>query len=242
MSDEAPDSASWYGLVKADAPLEQGDILVKCPIFRPPDSLEFPLNHTVKNKMEVLKESVIVLSQSCDIKPNQKKTTTHVVLCWVTPLSKTNYYKDWHGRLQLSNGQIHGLHLLHECPHSPWDGEQLVVSFRTVWTLPISFLTSYANYHGERIRLLSPYREQLSHRFGHFFSRVATPVDLPRIEMPDKERRTVAYIENADQDTRNRILNHFTDQPSANSHPIDGPHRDHSIFDRILNKFGLKRL
>ncbi|MFH1115980.1 MAG: hypothetical protein V1792_18870 [Pseudomonadota bacterium] len=242
MADEAPDLASCYDLVEADSPLEQGDILLECPVFRPPADLKFPLNPEEVNRFEYLPTTVIVLSQSCDIVPNQKKNTVYVVVGYVTGLSKTSYEKDLHGRVRLSSGRIYGLHLLHECRYSPWNGEQLIVSFSNLWTLPLSYLTAYAAYHGRRIRLLSPYREQLSYRFGQYFSRVALPVDLPKIEIPGKEDRTVDYLENADSETRRRVLAHFAAEFPCGRHAPDDPPERPSILDKVLKRLGLRRI
>jgi hypothetical protein len=76
----------------------------------------------------------------------------------------------------LKANRILHLHLLvDKCPCDPWKDEYLVVSFRDVWTLPLSFLMKFAANLGPRLRLNNPYREHLSHEFGHYFSRVAIP-------------------------------------------------------------------
>lgn len=70
--------------------------------------------------------------------------------------------------LQKSNYSIQ------EMPH----GIQ-IVDFRLMFTMPFDFLTQFAESQGKRLRLLSPYKEKLSHAFGHFFSRVGLPQDIP---------------------------------------------------------------
>jgi len=236
MGDEATELGSWYDLVEENSPLEQGDILVNCPVFRPVADLTFPIDPKKENNIEGAEQPVIILSQSCDIKPEQKKTTVYVALCGITALSGTAYSTDLHNRLSLANGRIYGLHLLNKCPYPPWNGEQLIVSFRDLWTLPLRFLTRYAVVHGPRPRLMPPYREQLSQRFGAYFSRVATPQDLPRIDIPDKEIRTVDYLKNADSATRQRIFECFADQlPGRNQDSVDDS-KQPSIWDKILRK------
>ena len=54
-----------------------------------------------------------------------------------------------------------------------------IVDFRLMFTMPFDFLTQFAESQGKRLRLLSPYKEKLSHAFGHFFSRVGLPQDIP---------------------------------------------------------------
>lgn len=50
-----------------------------------------------------------------------------------------------------------------------------IIDFRVTFTVPYDFLKQFAAFQGKRLRLRSPYREDISNRFGHFFSRVALP-------------------------------------------------------------------
>jgi hypothetical protein len=53
-----------------------------------------------------------------------------------------------------------------------------VVDFRSLFTLPLSFLREQAK-SAKRVRLFPPYREHLSQAFARFFMRVGLPVDIP---------------------------------------------------------------
>jgi hypothetical protein len=243
MTDGATEQGSWYEIVADDPVLQQGDIISGCPVFRPNPNLSHPINPEDENAIEFPEDqSVIVLTQSCDLQPRQKKHPVFVVLCGVESLPETPYSKDQYGLLQLTAGRMHGLHLLAECHHEPWNGSQLVVSFKDVWTLPLPFLMSYVASLGPRLRLVPPYRELLSQRFGYYFSRIATPVDLPRIDISNKERNIVDFFVNAGPEVQQRILACFNNEVAGKQHDSPGTPQLPSICDRFLKILGLKRL
>jgi hypothetical protein len=169
MAEGIIEPSKCYSIVE-DETLEQGDILPRCPVFRPSPDLLFPFDTNIELPFEYSLQSVIVMSQSCDIKPGQKDVV-HALLCSVTEFSTTQ--KNWG---QLEKNRILHLHLLNAtCPCDPWKDQYLVVSFKDIWNLPVSFLMKFAASLGPRLRLKNPYRENLSHFFGNYFSRVALP-------------------------------------------------------------------
>jgi hypothetical protein len=56
--------------------------------------------------------------------------------------------------------------------------EPSLVHFRQIYTLPLEFISEFAAGRGPRLRLKSPYREALAHRFGGFFQRVGLPFEV----------------------------------------------------------------
>ncbi len=109
--------------------------LVVLRLGQVPDLL-FPFDTNIELPFEYSLQSVIVMSQSCDIKPGQKDVV-HALLCSVVVLSATRYKNETKA---LKANRIFHLHLLGDkCPCGPWKDEYLVVSFRDVWTLPLSF-------------------------------------------------------------------------------------------------------
>ncbi len=69
-------------------------------------------------------------------------------------------------------------HMLNECHLTEKRQGIQVVEFPSAYSIPINFLRSFAGAQGKRLRLRSPYKEQLSHAFGNFFPRVALPIDI----------------------------------------------------------------
>ncbi|MCP3684964.1 MAG: hypothetical protein GY861_20065 [bacterium] len=62
------------------------------------------------------------------------------------------------------------------------DGHEdfLVVDFRSIYSMPFDFITTFANETDkDRVRILPPYKEHLSQAFARFFMRVGLPVDIP---------------------------------------------------------------
>ena len=54
-----------------------------------------------------------------------------------------------------------------------------IVDFHEIFSLPLDFLSAWVRlYGGQRLRLLSPYREHLSQSFARFFMRVGLPEDI----------------------------------------------------------------
>ena len=73
------DEYPWYGVVSGPD-LEQGDILLDCPVFLiPPDALLRPGNHF---SITMQRQNVIVMTQSCDlaIRKNGKCNVDDVIL------------------------------------------------------------------------------------------------------------------------------------------------------------------
>src|SRR5208337_1878903 len=90
------DVSSWYMLVHDDE-LQQGDILMQCPLFMPPKGLRSPFDPKAVSSFQWTRHDVIVLSQSCDIKAGQKANPGPVMLCSVRTLSDAAKLIDYLG-------------------------------------------------------------------------------------------------------------------------------------------------
>ena len=55
-----------------------------------------------------------------------------------------------------------------------------IVSFQHVYAMPKGVVTKAAQDSGDRLRLRSPYRENVSAAFGRFFARIGLPVEIPQ--------------------------------------------------------------
>lgn len=166
--------------------LEQGDLIKKFPVYVP------EYNHLMSEKRDIVEKTayqleakeyrynVIVMTQSCDLRPNKIKS---VVLCpyWsLEEMSKMHEKfrpKKMHEKIR--QGNIPNLHMLNACALNELPQGIQIVDFHSVFTAPFVFLTQFAASQGSRLRLRSPYKEKLSQAFGHFFSRVGLPDDIP---------------------------------------------------------------
>lgn len=170
----------WYCLVDGDE-LQQGDILEDCPVFSPPTNLTLnPLDQEADFRWT--RRNVIIMSQTCDM-VKDRKGVTEVLLCLITDRSEhtdpNDHLSTPGGMEQARKGQLIRHHVLNECKLENADREFRIVDFRCIYTLPLDFCREFAAKSGNRIRLLSPYREHLSQSFARLFMRVGLPTDIP---------------------------------------------------------------
>jgi len=173
----------WFAEIQGDV-LEQGDLLMDCPIFVAPDDLDIdalerehgdePLQRVA---FEFRRFDVIVMSQSCDLANNKLR---EVLLC---PLFKHADYeegplsllRDWENARM---GRFPAYHVINACELPGHESEARIVDFKRVFSLPVGFLRNFAGRRGSRVRLMPPYREHLSQSFARYFMRVGLPVDI----------------------------------------------------------------
>lgn len=166
--------------------LEQGDFIINLPNFVPQYSSDLVNQSSTYREMArsipgaLYKYNVVILSHSCDL---EQRKLRHVLVCpyWsLTDLGQIEK-KFLEPKIQeeIRRGNMPGYHMLHECLLEKKKQGIQVVEFRSAYSIPFDFLTSFANAQGRRLRIRSPYKEKLSQAFGNFFSRVALPVDIP---------------------------------------------------------------
>jgi hypothetical protein len=172
-----PDNYPWYAAVQGEA-LEQGDILRGCTVVEAAPELPFPL--TADNiEVDVYTFDVVVMTQSCDLENNKAK---QVILCphWsykfiaeaVPELASKSALSDIiAGRrprfICLAASEVEGLPL-----------DLRVVDLGRIFSLPTRSVKQLAASQSPRLRLRSPYRENLSQAFARFFMRVGLPQNI----------------------------------------------------------------
>jgi hypothetical protein len=172
MSIEYP----WYEVVNGEGGLMQGDFITECPIIIPPSELSDQVHFDVS----VTNYDVIILSQSCDLENGKIGL---VLLCPVWSLEdmakRSNFLGSEKGKEELRRGNFTGYHLLNKCELEGFVTDYKVVDFRNIYSTSLDFLIDFTKEKSERIRLLPPYRENLSQAFARFIMRVGLPVDIP---------------------------------------------------------------
>lgn len=189
-------SLPWYEVVSAETPLDQGDILMACPVVgwrEGPIDLraEEEASRRLRDTVEVSETDVIVMTQTCDLAQNKVR---YVVLCPHYALSvyreaweasqrasgQSPTVKSWASHIDhIAAGHIWNLSLLNAEDGSDYQIEHRVVDFQEVLSLPRDFLESYLQQMGQpRLHLRPPYREHLSQAFARFFMRVGLPTDI----------------------------------------------------------------
>ena len=174
-------ASDWYEQVSGRA-IEQGDILANCPVFFVKSSAfpeEIAVGTNFPVEYEVTTYEVVVMSQSCDLQEGQgREKLQQVVLCPVqarSNLPDSHPLKRADALKAAAKGYQPSFFVLdrYEDPGQPLDRDVSIVHFNQVYTLPIEFVRALAERRSPRLRLKSPYREELSRRFGAFFGRIA---------------------------------------------------------------------
>ena len=165
----------WYEIVNEGEGLEQGDFIRSWPVIIPEEMIEGEGGIDT----DVLERDMIIMSQSCDIANNK---IDNVLVCPVRDLESMPNYVSRGNRNKIRKGEVIGYHLLNkcaligvgdECGLRKLEGTYPVVDFRNAYSIPLTFLRKGIESRNEkRLRLLPPYKEQLSQAFARFIVRV----------------------------------------------------------------------
>ena len=169
----------WFGITNGDD-IEQGDILEGCPVFEPPANLTVePTEEPIPATFTWTPQNVIVMTQSCDLVKGQQKGVNDVLLCQVWNRSElSGHLAKLDGLEDARKGRLPACHMLGASELSEFKRDVRIVDFRKLYSLPVAFVRNRAAM-AKRLRLLPPYREQLSQSFARFFMRVGLPIDIP---------------------------------------------------------------
>ena len=164
----------WYDFVEGDE-LEQGDIIENCPISVATETE----TEDGRWKLQWEERDLVVLSQSCDLIKGREKLSEVLMAAVWKQSELSGHLATTKGLEDARRGNLPGVHLLAASDFPGTVSEILVVDFRRVSTLPLTFLRKRVLQQQRRLRLLPPYREHLSQAFARFFMRVGLPVDIP---------------------------------------------------------------
>lgn len=161
----------WYEVTQGNS-LEQGDLL---PGLRAPRVVVDP---SADGGIRVLVGTgdYVVLSQTCDLENDKVK---EVLLASVLTYQAMAHEVGASARGKsfreaLIKGADFAYFLLHHSdgpPRLEWS----VVNFHQLRLIDIQFCRNHANNLGPRLRLVSPYKENLAQGFGRYMMRVALP-------------------------------------------------------------------
>ncbi len=184
---ELSSSDAWYELTESTS-LEQGDFFPNCQVALP--HFASPIKPPAGQELSVIGATlkiydVVVLSQSCDLEQNK---LTHALVCPYESIENLPLIVQ---RPTLNGKELRNLqeniragnqppfHMLAAQTEAPLNFGVQIVSFRSVFSLPVSYLTHLAATSQPRLRLRSPYKEHLSQAFARFFMRVGLPSNIP---------------------------------------------------------------
>ncbi len=196
---------NWYHLKENTDKLEQGDIILQCPVltWSSSGSIDVLTPENLKDKVRPWIADVVVMTQACDIEQGKVED---IILCPHTPLSslKVDWESDfdrrepypnsnsidnqrWRNKKktgwgnvceQIKNGSRWNYSMIEDFTEDSFTMEKRIVDFHTVFSLPKPFLQKFIATGPKRLMLLPPYREYLSQAFARYFMRVGTPTDI----------------------------------------------------------------
>lgn len=167
----------WYELVRGGE-LEQGDLLMACPIITPASDLTFPLPDDYFPG-EIDEFDVVIMTQSCDLS-NDK--VTDVVVCPHWDLRSAGAMDPGLARKgaakQILKGRFARYLMLAASGIPELSMDVRLVDFGRIFSLPKGYVQEFAASRDQRLRLCPPYREHLAQAFARFFMRVGLPQDI----------------------------------------------------------------
>jgi hypothetical protein len=172
---------NWYRVIDPTENISQGDILFNCPLFVPVypsgdlNAADFENIEERELTTEIWRANVIVLNQACDLEVREGKDTPKLQWVLVATLQDARKHDVGKNKLiSIAKLERTQYFLLEPSYGSIKMGYQ-IVHFDRLISLPWKLLNAYSKVHGPRLRLNSPYLEQLSAHFGNHFGRVAIP-------------------------------------------------------------------
>jgi hypothetical protein len=167
----------WYEVVR-DNELEQGDLLLGCPVITPSPNLSFPLPSDEVPAF-ILTFDIVIMTQSCDL---ANKKVTDVIVCphWdLKAAGKSDPALAKKGApKEIQSGRRPRYSMLGPSEHTELPLGIRIVDFGRIFSLPKSYVQQFAATKDQRLRLCPPYREHLSQAFARFFMRVGLPQDI----------------------------------------------------------------
>lgn len=160
------DEYPWYSDADGTETLQQGDLIMDCPMIKPSSTAESGDSIDAS----YIEQDVVIMTQSCDIENDKTKL---LMVCPYFNAHENVKGKD--KRTKLLKGNILGMHLLNRFSEKD---DFIVVDFKSAFSIQKDVIKEIAKRQGSRKRLNPPYRERLSQAFARFFMRVGLPQDI----------------------------------------------------------------
>lgn len=150
--------------------LDQGDILLGCPVLAFQRNAPFPVpaDDVPGDKLEI---DVLVLTQTCDFEQHK---ATSVLVCRHESASQIGKNK----QSEIIKGRQPRYAMLEKSSLAERGMGLRVVDLSDIYQLPIEFVRQVADAQTPRLRLLPPYREHISQAFARFWMRIGFPQDI----------------------------------------------------------------
>ncbi|MDG4756405.1 hypothetical protein [Micromonospora sp. WMMD710] len=180
--------ADWFEVCSGPQ-LMQGDVLFGCSVVKPHGASTSDQADEIDVSIDIV--DVVVVTQSCDLEHSGK--IENILL------AKLDSYDDIVSESLRQRRADHigkaGVKFREKCVRNQFPNFMLLrhftgppslawslVDFRSLYILPKSVVEAHASNAGDRLRLLSPYREHLSQSFARYFMRVGLPSGASEFE------------------------------------------------------------
>jgi hypothetical protein len=179
---------NWYDIVNDI--VNQGDILIDFPIITSEQPTSFRELKEAIDKFEELVKSgknpeelgplvkanvkianAVVLTQGCLIAGPNGPKVDQVVIAVIDDVKGD----EWGFVKDVIKGNRPPYHLLGKSFEPSIPLSYQIVDFTQIFSVSYKLLDSFCKENGSRLRLKSPYVEELSQRFGLFYSKVGLP-------------------------------------------------------------------
>lgn len=162
---------NWYGTSEQD--LQQGDLMIDFPALVTSARASGDWGLTRR------RSTFAVLTQSCDIRKERQQILLLVPVVTYEGLKvQDNAARASNYKTALVQGTAIAEFLL---PPLAGSSDWLVALFRNVISVPKDYVTGIG---GERVSLVSPYREHFAQGYARFVMRVGLPSGLERHKLP----------------------------------------------------------
>ena len=172
----------WYELIKDSDEISQGDILYHCPVPFLNSSLDITSGAIIEAEMKYI--DGIIMTQACDLANGKVQ---NVVLCTVDNVSnfklqmqnQNKNAKEIQNQVKhIINGNQPAFHIINMYESKELKQEHLLISFKDLFSIPVSVAKQVAKTNKNRLRLCPRYREHLSQAFARYFMRVGLPNNI----------------------------------------------------------------
>jgi len=180
-TEQATSVAPFWEKVTTDR-LAQGDFLTGCSVAIVPPEFNPDITQA-KARIDVV--DLIIMTQTCDLENDKAPLVACCPIHSIVRFEEASpEFKKQGAWERVRQGRVEGLHLLASTtkPDDKWDA--YTVDFRSIYSLPVGYMTRRAMSLGARWRLRSPYLEHFSQAFARFFMRVGLPSGIPSYKNP----------------------------------------------------------
>lgn len=173
-----PARSKWYMTVASSKQLEQGDFLFNCPTIEVEDDIDYSaLEESEEAPAKIVVRDFIVLSQSCDLEDGN---IDYIIVCPIHLFTSMTEFHSNNKKGQLLSDKLPRFALLEKNDRVGFPQDHFVVDLASAHPLPLEYAKRFAQDAGNRLRLVSPYREYLSQKFAYLYMRVGKPTPVSR--------------------------------------------------------------